>query len=365
MDAFATNDGDRLLWIAVGVVVAFLIVLALFRFIGTFVAAVFLYYATRPIHRRIDERVARPNLAVALALFVVLVPMALVVGYALFLIAEELAGLVSGGAFSSLEPYLQPYLRLARRGEFRALGEAISQSGGSGTSASGRLQTLGDSIFDVASLVFGVIAKVFLLSAFLFYLLRDGSDVRDWFYESVDHDERIVAFTQAVDEDLEIVFFNNFVLVVLTSIEAAVFYYAMNLLVPGDPIVETPVLLGALIGIGTIIPVVGMKIVYLPYAAVLFVQAATTDTPLWHPLVFLGVSAIVIDTIPDVFIRTYLSARSSIHMGLILLGYVLGSMAFGWYGLFLGPIVVVIFYHFAHTTFPWLATAYLEGDSHW
>ena len=38
-------------------------------------------------------------------------------------------------------------------------------------------------------------------------------------------------------------------------------------------------------------------------------------------------------------------------MGLVLLGYVLGVMAFGWYGLFLGPLVVVAV-HFAHPIFP-------------
>mgnify|MGYP000604327969 CR=1 FL=1 len=356
MDAFDDGDHDRGLWIAIGAVVWLLVAFALFQYVGVLVAAIFLYYATRPIHRRIDERIGHSNLAVTLTLSTIVVPMALVLGYALFLIAVELEGVLRGGQMESARPFAQPYLRLARRGEFQALADAIASSG-SGGATTGQVRSVANSVLGVASLVFEVIAQVFLLVVLLFYLLRDDQRISEWFYDAVDQDERIVAFTQAVDDDLETVFFNNLVLVVLTAIEAAVFYAGMNLLAPGGSVVGTPVLLGALIGIGTIVPVVGMKIVYLPYAAYLGVLAVTTETPLWHPLVFLAVSAIVIDTIPDVFLRTYLSARGSIHLGLILLGYVLGTMAFGWYGLFLGPIIVVVAYHFAHSVFPWLASS--------
>lgn len=56
------------------------------------------------------------------------------------------------------------------------------------------------------------------------------------------------------------------------------------------------------------------------------------------------------------FARSYLSARSGVHMGPVLLGYFLGTLAFGWYGLFLGPIVVVLAIHFAHMIFPTLVS---------
>jgi predicted PurR-regulated permease PerM len=361
MDEFDDADGDRLLWIVVGVLLGGVVVLALYGYVGILVSAVFLYYATRPIYRRIDARVRYSNASVVLTLTVVLVPMAFVVVYALFLIAVELDSVLAGGRYESIRGYAQPYLGLASQGEFRELATAVSASGGGDAATANRAVRLGNSIFDVASLAFQVIAEVFLLSVFLFYLLRDGHLIREWFYDAVDHDDRVLAFTRAIDDDLETVFFNNLVLILLTAIEAAVFYAALNLLVPRGTVVDTPVLLGALIGIGTILPVVGMKIVYLPYAASLGILAATGDVPLWHPLAFLAVSAVVIDTIPDVFIRTYLSARGTIHMGLILLGYVLGTMAFGWYGLFLGPIVAVVFYHFAHGVFPWLASTYLDG----
>jgi len=83
--------------------------------------------------------------------------------------------------------------------------------------------------------------------------------------------------------------------------------------------------------------------------------------PTWHPIVFLAVSAVIVDTIPDLFIRPYLSGRGSLHVGLVMLGYFLGTLAFGWWGLFFGPILVVLAVHFAKSVFPWLASSYLRG----
>lgn len=362
MDAFSRDDGGWLLWIAVGVLTALLVGLALFEYVGILVSAIFLYYATRPIYRRIDAHLSHPNASVALTFLVVLVPMAIIVGYALFLVAAELNRVLAGGALDSARPYAQPYLELARQGEFQQLADAISGANGGDAEAAGRAQSVADGMLGVASLALEAIAQIFLLSVFLFYLLRDGHLIAEWFYGAVEYDDRIVEFTRTVDDDLESVFFNNLVLIVLTSIASAILYVALNLVTPGGAIVGTPVLLGALVGIGTIIPVVGEKIVYLPYAAYLGVLAATTDTPLWHPIAFLVLSAVLVDTIPDIFLRTYLSARETLPMGLILVGYVLGAMAFGWYGLFLGPIVVVVFYHFSHAVFPWLASSYLKSE---
>lgn len=361
MGSFVGRAHDRGLWIIVGLTVVALVAFALYQYVGTLISAVFLYYATRPIEDRIAGYIDHDNLAVALTLFVVVLPVMVIGSYALWLIGREIQQLLATGAFAPLRPYLQPYLQFVRQGELRQLGRAIASSQqGQGQTVAATARRVLASFTNVFIVIVGFIAKAFLLTLFLFYLLRDDSAIKAWFYESVDHDDRIVTFLNGIDEDLETVFFNNLVLVVLTAIQGTVIYIAMNRLLPGKAIVVTPVLLGTLVGFGMLIPVVGMKLFYLPYAGYLFIAAATTKTPMWHALVFLGVSAIIVDTIPDIFIRPYLSSRGSLHMGQILLGYVLGTMAFGWYGLFLGPIIVVVLHHFAHTVFPWLAQSYLD-----
>jgi predicted PurR-regulated permease PerM len=39
-------------------------------------------------------------------------------------------------------------------------------------------------------------------------------------------------------------------------------------------------------------------------------------------------------------------------MGLVLFAYVIGSIAFGWYGVFLGPILLIVVVVVGHEVFP-------------
>jgi len=73
---------------------------------------------------------------------------------------------------------------------------------------------------------------------------------------------------------------------------------------------------------------------------------------LWFPVVFFLVTVVVVDdVIPDFFIRSYVS-KGELNMGLLLLTYVLGVVAFGWYGVFFAPIVLVVFIHFVRDILP-------------
>jgi hypothetical protein len=63
------------------------------------------------------------------------------------------------------------------------------------------------------------------------------------------------------------------------------------------------------------------------------------------------VALVVVDTIPDLIIRPYVSGRS-LHVGMVMLAYVLGPLFFGGYGLFLGPPLLVLVFHFFRTVLP-------------
>lgn len=39
-------------------------------------------------------------------------------------------------------------------------------------------------------------------------------------------------------------------------------------------------------------------------------------------------------------------------MGSVTFSYILGPVVFGWYGLFLGPLLLVFVLHFGHTVVP-------------
>ncbi|PCR90398.1 AI-2E family transporter [Natrinema ejinorense] len=358
MAVFGGWDGKRLLWVGVGLVIATLIGIALFRYVGTLLFAIFVYYATRPLYRQLDRVIDHPNVTATVTILFVVIPMAAVVAYAGVVALRELDQFLASSDFEAYRSLLQPYLRLARAGNIDRLREVLTAgTGGSIRSVvpQGTLDTLGQ-LRSIAGFVFSVLARFFLMLTVLFYLLRDDQKVRRWFYESIDHDDEIVSYIEAVDDDLETIFLSNLAVIAVAAVTAATTYTGLNYLASGGAVVATPVLLSLLIGIGTLIPAVGMKIVYVPYGLVLLGLAVTTSTPLWHPIAFLVLTFVVVDTIPDFFARSYLSARSGVHMGLVLLGYFLGTLAFGWYGLFLGPIVVVLAVHFAHMIFPSLGS---------
>ena len=58
-------------------------------------------------------------------------------------------------------------------------------------------------------------------------------------------------------------------------------------------------------------------------------------------LLSVAIIVIFVDWIPDLLVRPYVSG-GDMHMGLILLAYVIGPWVFGFCGILLGPIVVVL-----------------------
>jgi hypothetical protein len=68
-------------------------------------------------------------------------------------------------------------------------------------------------------------------------------------------------------------------------------------------------------------------------------------------VLFVGASFALLDIIPQTVLRPYLSGRG-IHTGLVLFAYVLGAALFGWYGLFLGPLLLVLVAQAANVVLP-------------
>lgn len=109
--------------------------------------------------------------------------------------------------------------------------------------------------------------------------------------------------------------------------------------------------MGLLTGAASLIPVVGIKLVWIPLLGWLAVAAARSGGGYGFVAVFGVVAAVVIDFIPDLVVRPYVSGRD-LHLGLVMLAYVFGPLIWGWYGIFLGPMVLVFVVHFARLVLP-------------
>jgi predicted PurR-regulated permease PerM len=72
---------------------------------------------------------------------------------------------------------------------------------------------------------------------------------------------------------------------------------------------------------------------------------------LWIPLVFFVLMVLVFDNVVRTYIRPYLSGQTY-DMALVMFAYLLGPVLFGWYGIFLGPLLMVLIVEFITVVLP-------------
>lgn len=323
-------------WSIAGLLITGLVGFVLWSFFGAIVVGIFLYYAVRPVYRWLDGRIDHPDVNATLSLLLVGLPILLVLAYGAFVGLQELNRLLEVTNLEQYRASLQPYLDFLGTGDGQLAGMA---------------QNVAPQVLSAAGLVFTWLLRLFVIFAVAFYMLRDDRKIARWARETFSGEYGMVSFLDAVDEDLTTIYTGNLITIGVTGLIAVVAYYALDLVAPGGTGVAFPLLLGLLTGVSTLIPAVGMKLVYFPYTGFLLWQNFQGDGSLWFPVAFFLVTLVVVDTVPDIFIRSYLSA-GDINMGLIMFTYILGAVAFGWYGVFFGPIVLVLFLHFYRYVLP-------------
>ncbi|MDB2225796.1 AI-2E family transporter [Halorubrum ezzemoulense] len=197
----------------------------------------------------------------------------------------------------------------------------------------------------------------FILLAGTYYMLTDGSRLVGWFLDNFDESGIVESYAVAVDDELSSILFGNILNAFVTGIIGILVFSGYNLVAPGAVNVPFAPLVGALTGAGSLIPVVGMKIVYLPVGAILAIAAVTSGqaSAFGFVILFLVLAFVVVDTIPDFLIRPYVSGNRT-HVGLLMFAYILGPIAFGFYGIFLGPILLVLLAEFFRTIASYVLT---------
>ncbi|MFC4550872.1 AI-2E family transporter [Halorussus sp. GCM10023401] len=347
-------DRERIAWWLVAIALAVAVGYVVASFLGTFLLGLFVYYATRPMYRRLLRRVHQPTLTAVAALFGIALPGLILLGYTVVVSVREL-GSLAGVGLDQFQGVLGPYVDtsvLLDPEQLADVARANQQALLDDRSADALRELLGSvlAVLGVlASTAFGLV--VMLIVAF--YLLRDDHRLAKWFRtEVVGDDSPTVAFARAVDGDLETVYFGNILTAFVIAIVAAVIYNALDAFAPAAVSVPSPTLLGLLTGLASLVPVVGMKLVYIPIGLLIGVTAFLADpTLVWFPVVFLIVTFVVVDSVPELLLRPYVSGRD-LHTGLVMLAYIVGPVLFGWYGLFLGPLLLVLVVHFARTILP-------------
>jgi len=339
-----------------GLAVALVIAFIAYRFVAALTVAVFLYYSTRPFYRAL-KRLRLPDRVCAVTVLLLLaVPLLLLLSYTLVLLVTETQQFLE--TYPILEtaanvPWLQGI------GEFPELTfEGILEA-----YRAGQLDAIIDFLVENAavltSAITGFFLNLFIVVVVTYYLLIDGDVLREWLEERFEDDAVARQYMVDADRELEAILFGNLLNVIAIALIAVGSFKGYNALAPAAVEVPYPALAGVLTGVASLIPVVGMKIVYVPLAAAMSIpMVINSEYSLGGYLVgFLVIVVVIVDTIPDIILRPYLSGDET-HVGLLMLAYIFGPVIFGFYGLFFAPIVLALGITFAHTALPPL----LGGD---
>lgn len=332
-------DRARIGWwlfvLILGVAAAFIA----YSFVGVLVLGIFGYYATRPINKRIDTRVDSDGVAAWVTVLVILIPLLLLVFYAsirAFQGVQQLIGATGGIGFDSM-------LEMLSNAQRRTVTSILENPSQAVENPQQTLETVLGSGAAVLSAIFGTLLLLALAVTLAYFLLENDDELAAGLCQLFGgRDTTAYAYASAVDEDLESVFYGNFLFVVAMAIIAVAAYWTTNAVAPEGLHVPLVFVLGFLTGVASLIPIVVGKIIYLPVVGLLALQALSVDG---DQFLFVGAVLVayflVLDILPQTFLQPYITGRQ-LDMLMMMFAYLLGPILFGWYGFFLLPIIFVL-----------------------
>lgn len=342
------EDRERFAWWAFTLAVVGAFAFVLWAFVGTVVLGVFIYYGTRPLYRRLRTEFSSDH-AADLTLLIVLVPVFVLVGYTVFVGLDQLSQLTGTD--------LESYARFVPGSSEQAttLVENLRGLVGSGPIQGQMQEILGVAVSAFTTLTAGL-AHLVLAFLLAFMLLREDDRIAGWFRDQFGPEGSAAnAYFEAVDADLHTVFVGNVLTVFAVIVLGVAVYNGLDMLSPEAIAVPVPTLLALLTGLATLVPLVVGKIVYVPVGLYLTYLSVTAPGPgpgpIWFPAVFFAVCFVLLDLLPVAVLRPYIAGRS-VHGGLMVFAYIGGTMLFGWYGLFFGPLLVVVAVQLARIVLP-------------
>ena len=324
------------------------------------ILGLFIYYVTRPLFERIHTRIENRTVAVAVSIVAVALPVLLILGWTLTILFQVIADFLSPETQAQFEEFVTPYLEIlaATEGGDNIIELLVTDPIQFFQTDLGVLVT---QVLEGLLASLGVIASIglegFIVLVIVFYLLRDDYRIAAWARRTFARKGGIVeTYLVAVDLDLKNVFFGNILNALFTGLIAVVTYLLLNTIAPSVVTIPQAAFVGVLVGVASLVPVVGIKLVTWPIGAFLIARSLLIDpNTIWFPVLFFIVSFVVVDYIPDQLLRPYVSGRG-IHVGVIMLAYLFGPLLFGWYGIFMGPFLVVLVFEFGRIVVPWLVS---------
>jgi predicted PurR-regulated permease PerM len=305
-------------------------------FLNAIFAAVVLAVVFHPLHAKMHISARRPNLAATistvLVILIVAIP-AVVLGVA---VTRELGDLYrSLGETSAAQGGISAYSAHLLEKPVRLLGRYVDMSRldlrsallGWVDSASRYLVGVsGKAVSNILSLVIEVVVVFFTL----FFLFRDGISFQRHIAELLPLTrEQSTRLVSRISETIVASVYGGIAVGLAQGLLTGLAFWVLGL--------SAPVLWGLVAALASLIPFVGTGLVWAPAVAVLAASGHWIKA-----LVLLGWGVAIVAQI-DALIRLYIvSGRAKMHNLLIFIALLGGVKAFGFMGIFIGPVIVSV-----------------------
>lgn len=201
-----------------------------------------------------------------------------------------------------------------------------------------QVQRLAESLGDALPAFIGgslLIVMQLLITLFvLFFLLRDRLQIVQWLRAHSPLTDRETAFIfKKVEDCLQATVVGHMLTCLLQGILGGVMMGALGL--------PFAVLWGALMALFALIPTLGAPVVWVPAAVMLILQGSVAKG-----VILAAWGVLVIGTIDNILYPIFVGRKVTLHTVPILFSYLGGIVLFGFSGLVLGPLIVMLTWAF-------------------
>ena len=342
---------QRIKWILVGALCIYPVMLMVMPFIDTLIFSIFAYYSIRPLFKKVDGVIKHKTASIIVSIMLIIVPLVLFLMYLANVASTELISLsrnLGPGYKSIIADWVGQYAGLLSNMNW---GEVLSLAKNNAD-----LKGILDLGLGLISGIFDKILRTVLVFAFTYLFLAEGTRFHKWFVREVIHQDKrqVVNFMDSVDRDLESVFYGNILTAIIVTANGVIVFTLINVFFSTSMVIPYPVLMGVMCGIASLIPGVGVSLIWVPATILLGANAYLTDG-LGEHIKFIGIfaaaSLILVDFIPSWLLRAKISGKG-VDDTLLFLAYILGPLTFGISGILIGPIVLVLTVNFAKLVVP-------------
>ena len=316
------DDVNLYIKYALVIILTILCYLVLKPYLSVIILALIIAYMCLPVKRYLGKRINNKNAVAAiitiLVLLIIIIPLYLLTNS----LIQEVAHLYTTTNVDDIKDFFNEKLNVEISETLQVYINDIAK-----TATSFILTKLSEFLFSIPELI----VNFFIMFFVFFFAIRDGENTIQKAKQLLpleDHHKN--RFEKKIRLSIESLFYGTMALAAIETITAVIGFYFLG--------IETPILWGFVVGLTAILPGIGATIVWGPMALFAYLQANTLQA------LFIAIFGFfILSTLIDTILRArILGMRTETHPLVILIGVLGGLSAFGFIGLFIGPLILSI-----------------------